>query len=474
MSTPLVNDIHARLNPTSVARIERPETIDGIRSVVRRAARQGLGVAVAGGRHAMGGQAFARDAVLLDMRSLNRITAFDAATGVIEAQAGIQWPDLFRGYFALQAGKPVWGLRQKQTGADRLTLGGAVAANIHGRGLGMAPFSQDVLALTVVDADGEVHRVSRCEHPQWFSLIVGGYGLFGVVVSVSLQLCERHKVRRVVETATVEQVVGRLTQQQRAGCRYGDFQFDIDPHGAGFLNRGIVSCYQPVADDTPIPVRQLRLSREDWGRLLVLAHTDKAAAYRQFTDFYLRSSGQVYWSDTHQLNIYLDDYHRAVDKALGRSCPGSEMITELYVPPAQLPAFMQAAAMLLRLRKADVVYGTVRMTEADGDSFLPWARQRFACVILNLHIDHTDAAIDHAAGTFRALIDLATNLSGSYYLTYHRWARPDQLLRCYPQFPDFLAHKRAFDPSERFTSDWYRHHVGMFDQVRHQPRPSVA
>ena len=70
--------------------------------------------------------------------------------------------------------------------------------------------------------------------------------------------------------------------------------------------------------------------------------------------------------------------------------------------------------------------------------------------------------IDRAADAFRALIDLGIRHGGSYYLTYHRWARKDQVERCYPQLPAFLSLKRQFDPGEIFQSNWYRHYRDMF------------
>jgi len=98
----------------------------------------------------------------------------------------------------------------------------------------------------------------------------------------------------------------------------------------------------------------------------------------------------------------------------------------------------------------------------DDETFLRWARQRYACIVLNLHVEHTPRAVAAAADTFRDLIDLAISEDGSYYLTYHRWARRDQVERCYPQMRDFLAAKRRYDPEERFQSDWYRHYRLMF------------
>jgi FAD/FMN-containing dehydrogenase len=61
-----------------------------------------------------------------------------------------------------------------------------------------------------------------------------------------------------------------------------------------------------------------------------------------------------------------------------------------------------------------------------------------------------------------AMIDLAIARGGNYYLTYHRFARREQLLNCYPQFEKFLQLKKIYDPAERFQSDWYRHYRKMF------------
>lgn len=62
----IVNDIHSGLNPTRVAAVERPRTLDELRALVRREARRGRALSVAGGRHAMGAQQFGSGTVLID------------------------------------------------------------------------------------------------------------------------------------------------------------------------------------------------------------------------------------------------------------------------------------------------------------------------------------------------------------------------------------------------------------------------
>ena len=142
-----------------------------------------------------------------------------------------------------------------------------------------------------------------------------------------------------------------------------------------------------------------------------------------YSSRYLKTSGQIYWADSQLSAAYVDNYHHGLDTALDTKVKGSEMITEIYVQRGNLAAFMEAARTALRERRANVIYGTVRVIEKDDETVLAWARDRYACVIFNLHIDHTPQAIDAAADAFRALIDLGLEHGGSYYLTYHRWAR---------------------------------------------------
>ena len=464
-----VNDIHSQLNHTVVDRIARPPSVDELRATVRAAREARKAVSVAGGRHAMGGQQFGTGTVLVDTRGLDRVLGFDAERGVVDVEAGIQWPALLAYLDEAQAGSPdPWGIVQKQTGADRLSLGGALAANVHGRGLAFKPIVGEVESFTLLDAKGDLKRCSRTENADLFRLAIGGYGLFGIVTSVRLRLWRRKRVRRVVERREIEEIPAAFEQRIRDGYLYGDFQYATDAKRDSFMRRGVFSCYQPVGAETPLTKNPTRFHPEDWARLTYYSHKYKGRAFEVYSKRYLATSGQVYWSDSQLSAAYVDDYHTTLDRKLHAKVKGTEMITEIYVPRASLVDFMAAAREELRARRANVIYGTIRLIERDDETFLAWARERFACVIFNLHVDHTREKIDAAAGAFRALIDLGIRFGGSYYLTYHRYATRQQVEACYPQFREFLRLKLAHDPDEVFQSDWYRHHKALFET---QSRP---
>lgn len=459
----LVNDIHSQLNPTRVSAIVKPANVDALQATVLDAAATGRPVSVAGGRHAMGGQQFGTASTLVDTRALNRVLAFDRENGVIDVEGGIQWPELVDHLAQTQEGRGArWGIYQKQTGADRLSLGGALSCNAHGRGLTLKPIIQQVESFDLLDHTGEIRTCSRREHTELFRLAIGGYGLFGIVTAVRLKLRPRVKVRRLVELVDVAGLMNRFEERINDGYLYGDFQFATDASRASFLRRGVFACYEPVSSDIPLTPNPTRFDPEDWARLTFYSHRYKRRAFEVYASRYLATSGQIYWADAQLAASYVDDYHADLDRALKARVKATEMISEIYVQRDQLEPFMEAARVTLRRRQANMIYGTVRLIEKDEESFLAWARDRYACIIFNLHIDHTPEQIESAAETFRELIDLGVQHGGSYYLTYHRWARRDQVERCYPQMPEFLALKRKYDPDERFQSDWYRHYRDMF------------
>jgi FAD/FMN-containing dehydrogenase len=118
------------------------------------------------------------DTICIDARSLDRVISFDQEHGLIEAEAGIQWPKLIHTYLGAQTGRAnQWGIAQKQTGADIFTLGGSLSSNVHGRGLAMKPLISNVESFTLINADGKSIRCSRDENNELFRIAIGGYGL---------------------------------------------------------------------------------------------------------------------------------------------------------------------------------------------------------------------------------------------------------------------------------------------------------
>jgi FAD/FMN-containing dehydrogenase len=463
----LLNDIHSQLNATEVTHIARPQSLPELQATIRRARAENLFISVAGGRHAMGGQQFATDSLHIDMTTLDRVRGADPVRGLLHMEAGADWHKIIAASHAMADGTGgSWGIRQKQTGVDAVSLGGSISANAHGRGLLMQPISADIEDLTVVNAQGESLLCSRTQHAELFSLVIGGYGLFGVIYSATLRLTHRQRVKRVVDIIDLDDAMNAVFRRAAEGCLFGDFQFVIDTEDEGFLRRGVFACYKPsTAMETPSAMTA-DLTPDTWLTLLKLAHDDKRQAFRLYSQHYLGTDGNHYWSDTMQLSTYIPSYAdflestRAADTV--PAVKETLMIGEHYVPREHLLTFMQQARDVFRKFGTEVIYGTIRAILRDTDSFLPWAKADFACVIFNLRTPHTDSGLRLTADTFRALIDAGSALGGSFFLTYHRYASAAQVEACYPRFREWLSLKKRYDPDELFSSTWYAHYRDAF------------
>jgi len=458
----LVNDVQTGLNPTWVASISRPTSVGEIQSLVKDCAKHNRVLSVSGSRHAAGGQQFATDSILLDMRAMNRVIGLDENTGVLHVEAGIEWPELIQGYTALQKENVRWGIRQKQGGADRMSIGGALSANAHGHSLGAPPIIGDVEWIEIVTSDGSVKKCSRKENPELFSLAVGGYGLFGIITRVGLRLVPRRRVRRHVEARTTAELIALVEGRTAVGAPYGYFQYSIDETSPDFLRTGILTTYEIVPPETAMGTESADIDSKLLVALLEIAHRDRGSAYRRYAKLELAKDGNVEWSDLHQLSSYSAGYHQEIEKRMGADFAGTDLILEVYVPRNELISLLEEARRILLAAGTPLIYGTVRFTEQDKDSFLAWAKKRYACVIFSPHTSGETQALKKTGEVCRQIIRAANKRGGSFYLTYNRFATRDELASAYPQFPEFLNLKKQYDPREIFQSDWYKYYKGLY------------
>ena len=463
----VLNDVHSQLNATPVARIERPQTLTELQAIVRRVRAEGSHISVAGGRHAMGGQQFSPGSTHIDMTALDRVLHADPVSGLLHIEAGADWPKIIAASHKMEIGPgSSWGIRQKQTGVDAVTLGGSLSANAHGRGLLMQPMGDDIEDLTLVNAHGEVLVCSRNGNAELFSLVIGGYGMFGIVYSATLRLTPRQRVKRVVDIIDLDDAMNAVFRRADEGCLFGDFQFVIDAQDESFLRRGVFACYKPSNAAETESAATADLAPDTWLKLLKLAHDDKQRAFRLYSQHYLSTDGSHYWSDTMQLSTYIPSYADFLESTrpadVASAVKETLVIGEHYVPRDRLLAFMQQAREVFRTLGTEVIYGTIRAIMRDTVSFLPWATDDFACVIFNVRTPHTDAGLQKTAATFRALIDASNGLGGSFFLTYHRYASAAQVETCYPRFRQWLSLKKHYDPDGIFTSNWYAHYRDAF------------
>ena len=179
---PLLASDNARLDPARVAAVNRLETVEALQAALADARAKGLKVSMAGSHHSQGGQTYTAGGVQFDMRGFRKVLAIDTVEGTITVESGATWDEVQR------ALAPVGLAIKVMQSSNIFTVGGTMSANAHGRDIDVMQMVQVVDRFHLLKADGEVVEVSRVENPELFSLVIGGYGMYGVILDVTLEV----------------------------------------------------------------------------------------------------------------------------------------------------------------------------------------------------------------------------------------------------------------------------------------------
>lgn len=180
--------VHNGLVDRRPALIVRCRTAGDVVAALAFARSAGLEVSVRGGGHNVAGRAVAEGGVMIDLAEMKEISV-DADRATATAGGGVVWRELNEA--AAEHGLAVTGGAVSTTGVAGLTLGG-------GLGWLMAKFglaADNLLAVELVTADGEVRQVTADSDPDLFWAVRGGGGNFGVATSFTFRL---HPLEQVV------------------------------------------------------------------------------------------------------------------------------------------------------------------------------------------------------------------------------------------------------------------------------------
>ncbi len=134
----------------------------------------------------------------VNMHRFNHMLSFDRQSGILVAEAGVLLSDIIPAFLPHGWFPPV------TPGTKFVTLGGMIAADVHGKNHHKdGSFRNFVDWLDVMDTEGVVHRCSRNEKPELFEWTIGGMGLTGIILRAGIRL-------RAVPSAWIRQTAQAL------------------------------------------------------------------------------------------------------------------------------------------------------------------------------------------------------------------------------------------------------------------------
>jgi len=180
--------VHNGLVDRKPALIVRCRTTGDVVAALALARRAGLEVSVRGGGHNVAGRAVTNGGVMIDLAEMKGV-AIDPERATATAEGGVIWAELNDA--AAEHGLAVTGGAISTTGIAGFTLGGGLGWLMAKHGLA----ADNLLAVELVTAAGDVLQVDAASHPDLFWALRGGGGNFGVATSFTYRL---HPLRRVV------------------------------------------------------------------------------------------------------------------------------------------------------------------------------------------------------------------------------------------------------------------------------------
>ena len=290
----------------------------------------------------------------------------------------------------------------------------------------------------------------RSQNAELFALIVGGFGLFGVICEIALQLVEHRQFRRTSAVRKVSQVIADLKTIRR-DCDYGDMQLDIDSTSSGFLSRGVLNVWQPSEADAEKEVNHA----PNWERFITFAHTNKGQAFQEYCEYAESVDGSLATRKDFHWDAYEEGYHDKLDQVLGRATKGSDIVAEYFVLEKKCVLFLEYAKTLARRLGIDLVLATLRTIKRCDVSFLRWADKDYVCLALTLHVNHTEPEIKNVDSYCASLCQFSCANGGKFYLTYRSVASREDIKQAYPNIGRFVSLKHNYDPVDVFGNDWF-------------------
>ena len=417
-----------------------------------------LKVSMAAIRHSMGGHAFDDNALVLDMRKFNAIE-IDETARTMTVQPGAVWHDIQNRLH------PRFAVKAMQS-TDIFSVGGSISVNAHGMDHQVGALGGTIRSMRVMLADGSMVTCSRTDNADLFRHVVGGYGLFGVVLSATLDITDNvvYETRR--EIIKSEAFPSFFTEKLETDTNIGLFYGHLSTAPGNFLEDMIVYRYDKVADQPPegmpaleepgsVAVKRIIMNLAKYGGLFQRLKWWAESTLEAEVEHCTVPRAEAMAQGEACLVTRNNPMHDSVPYLFNDLHDETDILHEYFIPRGEYNAFIAGARTVLSASPLPVLNASIRVVHVE-DVALSYAREPAFSLVLYINQGADESGNAAMRALTRAMIDLTLRHRGRFFLPYQLHYTGAELLAAYPEVPAFLAAKRAFDPGELFQSTFYR------------------
>jgi FAD/FMN-containing dehydrogenase len=331
---------------------------------------------------------------------------------------------------------------------NNFTVGGSLSVNCHGWQYGRPPIASTVESFHLMKADGTVLRCSRTENKELFSLALGGYGLFGIILDADLHVVKNERLRMEQVIVPLDSALasfdGKLRDRGTPSMFYA--RLNITPDR--MFDDVLISTFYPEQGEIPnlTDPKLLGLRRAIF-RGSVGSAFGKEARWEAETKVAPYLAGTVF-----SRNQLLDE---SADWFLDHSDATTDILHEYFLPRGGAVPFLRKARKIIQAHHEDLLNVTVREVQIDNDTFLRYADQPMIAFVMFFSQRRSVSADQDMGQMTRELTDAALQSGGRYYLPYRLHASRDEFRAAYPQAEYFFRLKQKYDPDNLFENEFH-------------------
>ncbi|WP_409302440.1 FAD-dependent oxidoreductase [Peribacillus sp. SCS-155] len=448
LSSPIADD-RGHLLPVKVKSIESATGESQLVDIVNKASRNGDKLTIAGMQHSQGGHTYYPNGIMIDMKKYNKILAFDPAGKKITVQSGATWDDIQR-YI-----NP-YGLAVKVMQSQNIfTIGGSMSVNVHGRDIRNDALIDTIHSFRLLDANGEILNVSRTENKDLFPLVIGGYGLFGIILDVSLYLTENELYRIRSSSLNYKDYSAYFKKHVKGDAEVKMHLARISVAPETFLTDMYTSDYI-LADDESLMDDHLVLKEDS--AIAVPKFFMGLARYSDWGKDLFWKSQQMYMKQLEGSYETRNNVMRSNTAFMEYENSGkTEVLQEFFIPVDRFSDYIDGLRDILEADpQFNILNITVRYVETNDHAFMSYAKDDMFSLVLLINQKRTMEDTEKTKETIRKMIKVTLQNKGSYYLPYYPYASKTQLNQAYPRAEEFFKLKRKYDPEERFVNLFYK------------------
>jgi FAD/FMN-containing dehydrogenase len=392
----------------------------------------------------MGGHTIYPKGIVIDMLPFNRMS-LDEAKNILHVQAGARWSEVI--LFLNKSGRSVEVMQSN----DDFSIGGSISVNCHGWQFNRPPIASTVESFRLMLADGKIVKCSRTENRELFSLVLGGYGLFGIILDVDLHVVpnEKYRIGRfLVPTVGYAKALKEKTSGTNdIAMVYG--RLNVTP--GNFLKDGTLNVFYRLPA-TNILVSSLGSAKYAELKRIIFrgsANSDYGKNLRWEAETALDSylSGNIF-----ERNVILYD---PVSMFQDHSKDSTDILVECFVPPKQFEPLLEELQKIIPANHGDLLNVTVRDINEDDDTVLHYADKNMISLVMLFSQTRDTQGETQMSKLTQEIVAAALRHDGRYYLPYRLHATREQFAEAYPQAKKFFELKREYDPDELFQNEFY-------------------